>query len=476
MSPASKKAPLSASHRTALPRRRATAAEMKASKSAPRQAYLLALKLENIRCFGPEQTLNLMLPDGKPARWTVILGNNSVGKTTLLEALTLMLPVPTAVKLGKGFAKEIRGVVPRLGREQNILSDAGLRPWQRRGAENGHFVLCFGRSPTLTEFSEQSLAQAGLEEDGITSRMSFESSVGSIAYAYGANRRAADGPLSEELSNDPTATLFRDSAMLRNPEEWLLQTYLAASMESPLQTSATKQIARVRDILVRVLPGVMDVRVVPHERPGKQVRAIAEVQTEDGWIPMSALGLGYRTMTAWMVDLASRLFERYPDLNDPLAGPAVCLVDEIDLHLHPRWQRQLIPHLTQVFKETQFVVTAHSPLIVQAVQDGNLAVLRREGDHVVIDQGLSSVRNWRLDQILTSDLFDLPSARPPALDALLAERDALLAKSTLRPADLRRLEALRNEIGELPGGDTPEDMEAMDVLRRVAKKLSQGRS
>ena len=69
--------------------------------------------------------------------------------------------------------------------------------------------------------------------------------------------------------------------------------------------------------------------------------------------------------------------------------------------------------LTDRFPNTQFIATAHSPLVAQAAADANLAVLHREGDHVVIDNEVDNIRNWRIDQILTSDLFGLRN-RPPA--------------------------------------------------------------
>lgn len=100
-----------------------------------------------------------------------------------------------------------------------------------------------------------------------------------------------------------------------------------------------------------------------------------------------------------------------------------------------------------------------------------MVVLRREDDHVVIDNGGAAVRNWRVDQILTSDLFGLPSARPPALDALLSERRRLLTKPRLSAADRRALERVEQEIGALPAGETPEQMEAMDIIQRAARSL-----
>src|SRR6185436_7066665 len=292
-----------------------------------------------------------------------------------------------------------------------------------------------------------------------------------IVYGYGANRRRAPNGLTAEASEGSVETLFDDDATLRNPEEWWLQNELVANTSSPLQNKAKLQRERVREILTRILPGIDDIRVTSRTTVNQQVRASAEVHGPDGWIPFSALGLGYRTMTAWIVDLSSRLFERYGTLTDPLSGPAVCLVDEIDLHLHPRWQRDLITRLTALFPNTQFIATAHSPLVVQAAPDANIVVLKRQGDSVIIDNAPRSVRKWRVDQILTSELFDIPSARAPELDEAIRERDEILAKPVLSDDDERRLAELRAAIGDLPHGDTPEDIEAMDVIRRAAQAL-----
>nr|WP_242016977.1 AAA family ATPase [Trichocoleus sp. FACHB-46] len=171
-----------------------------------------------------------------------------------------------------------------------------------------------------------------------------------------------------------------------------------------------------------------------------------------------------------MVDLAVRLFRRYPDSEDPLAEPAIVLVDEIDLHLHPKWQRNIMNFLTERFPNTQFIVTAHSPLVVQAAKDANIVLLRREGDRVVIDNNPEIVENWRVDQVLTS-VFELPTARPADLEPLLARRQELLSKARLSKADKAELQELEAQIGALPTAETPEDIKAMDIIRRAAKLL-----
>jgi predicted ATP-binding protein involved in virulence len=153
-------------------------------------------------------------------------------------------------------------------------------------------------------------------------------------------------------------------------------------------------------------------------------------------------------------------------------------VDEIDLHMHPKWQRQIQGYLTERFPNTQFIVTAHSPLIVQAAADSgaNIAVLNRvdnpDGDdYVEIINDPDIIKGWRVDQIMTSDLFGLESVRPPSMDKPLAERKEILAKKKLTKKDQVRLEEIETEVGELPTAETKEDQEAMDIIRRAAKHL-----
>jgi len=177
-------------------------------------------------------------------------------------------------------------------------------------------------------------------------------------------------------------------------------------------------------------------------------------------------------MIAWVIDFSSRMVERYPNSPNPLAEPAVVLVDEIDLHLHPKWQRELIGFLTDRFPNTQFIVTAHSPLIVQAAPDANLVLLRREGDHVVIENNPETIRGWRVDQILTSELFGLETARPPDMEKLLMRRQELLIKSRLTKANQKELEEINDKLGQIPTGESFEQAKkTMDLVEKSLKLI-----
>jgi hypothetical protein len=200
-----------------------------------------------------------------------------------------------------------------------------------------------------------------------------------------------------------------------------------------------------------------------------------EAQTPYGWVALRNLSLGYQTMVAWMVELASQFLERFEKSKSPLSEPAIVLVDEIDLHMHPSWQRSLMGYLGERFPATQFIATAHSPLVVQGAEGVNIVVLRREADHVRIENNLNEIRNWRIDQILTSDLYGLPSARPPYLDPLLTERRTILTKANLSSGDKRKLRALETTIGHLPGGESPDELRAMELIERAAQQLAKPR-
>ena len=121
------------------------------------------------------------------------------------------------------------------------------------------------------------------------------------------------------------------------------------------------------------------------------------------------MGSGYQSLVTWVVDFAKRMFDRYPESSNPLAEPAIVLVDEIDLHLHPEWQRKIVSFLREKFPKTQFIVTAHSPLVIQSADDINVVVLQKndETDEVTIYQPeVTNFQGWTVEEIL-SDLMQM---------------------------------------------------------------------
>lgn len=455
------------------------AEKVRRPKSEAEAVYFLSLTVRNIRCFGDApQKLDLSDRNGHPAQWTLILGNNGTGKTTLLQLLSGF----DGVEVDSQESKQWRSSEPR---------------WWASFAHR-RIEWFIRRSPIdQANFSAETATQVGglqhgdligrsvfsIDRDarGFPSVLGHESTIPDgvqcedlpRCFGYSAARRNNNEDLSSDRKwweSDPTANLFDDDASLCNAEEWLRELDYSASKESEIAERQRERFKQVQRLLIDLLPDVSDIRITTPSRlrPTPEV----EFKTHYGWVPYESISHGYQTMVSWVVDFASRLVGSARDDSNPLAQPAVCLIDEIDLHLHPTWQREVVSYLTERFPNTQFIATAHSPLIVQAATsvNANVAVLRRVGDHVVIDNDPEIVRGWRLDQILASDLYNVP-ARAPDVQAKIDERRKILEKPKLSKGDKQKLKELEAEIGLLPVGETREQIRAMELLQDSVSAL-----
>lgn len=439
--------------------------------------YFRSLTLQNVRCFGDEpQTLRFEDEQGRLARWTILLGENGTGKSTVLQALlgferTRDMPEGNALEMKSMFRALDWLFEDKLGW---LIRGRGVRSTITAGLAVGA-VLDREVVEKTSKNIDLDIQIWSSDTGGLSLKPSLPKEFVDwhpACFAYGADRnlRFDDaGAGGDDGINDVLGPTTR----LRDAEQWLVNLDYSV-LRSPKREGQQARLEETKQFLVGVLPDVSDMRLT--STTGPNPKPVLEFQTPFGWVPMKQLGYGYRTAIAWVVDLISRLVERYPDSKDPLAEPAVVLVDEIDLHLHPKWQRTIISYLTERFPNTQFIVTAHSPLIVQAAAgvEANLALLKREGDRVVIDNDVDRIRNWRIDQILTSELFGLDSARPPQLDEKLEERRAILSKPKLSKGDKESLARLEREIGPMPVGETFDEAKRMTELieenRRLLKK------
>lgn len=403
--------------------------EKEASELA--QAYFRRLTLENVRCFGIEQNLDFLKQDGSISLWNIIIGNNGVGKTTVLRSLASILLIG-----------QERPIIESdyFNRKPNV--DAKIK-LELCPCDSKKFSI--DKTPIVeiilkqkSRFSKPKSIVINFIRKGIELQTDV--------FGYGASRRISQTAISEDKSDFPIATLFDENASLLNAEEWLIESdYMAAKNK---ENHFIERKEKIVGILKRLFRGEIHNFKIDFESK----RPKAKFLTDYGWVNLHDLSLGYKTLIAWMTDLASQMFEEYPDSSDPLAEPAVVLVDEIDLHLHPQFQRELTSFLTETFPKTQFIVTAHSPLILQSAPDANIILLKKEGDHVVVEQNPHEIKNWRIDQLLTSDLYGLPSDRPPQTEKKIERRRSLLKKDNRTKKEQAELEQLEEELVELPVG------------------------
>lgn len=427
--------------------------------------YFTSLSVAGVRCFGPEQTLNLA-HGNRPAKWTVILGENGVGKTTILQCVWAMAPNVTEAQASKSTSRMVsapRGSGSMLPIRRAATSEMTVRADVVLDAPFTSTEIGVRASLSIESPSSQPHPSTSLVE------ISQHPKGNAICCGYGALRRSSAAAAVEAgRSGDSAASLFSDDAELISGSEWLLRADYAANTTADGRAVARRN--KIQAALIDLLPDVSNIRVAGLDEQPPRPRL--DVQTPYGWVPMRALSLGYRSMIAWVVDLASRMFEAYPDSADPLSEPAIALVDEIDLHLHPRWQREITAHLDRLFPNVQFIVTAHSPLVVQAAGVTNVAVLRRVDDHVEIVNDPEEVRGWRVDQILTSDLFGLSSARPIDVEKLLERQQELVLLDAPTEAQRAELAAVDAKLAQLVPGETAQDRETWAVVRRLANRLA----
>jgi predicted ATP-binding protein involved in virulence len=129
--------------------------------------------------------------------------------------------------------------------------------------------------------------------------------------------------------------------------------------------------------------------------------------TPEGDIPLNQLSDGYQNVAAWVGDLMYRINENFKNFKDPLSARGLLLIDEIDLHLHPKWQRQLYTFLKTKLPNFQIIATTHSPLTVQQAEENELYALRRSGKTVEIIPFVGKPNELLLHQILMSPVFGL---------------------------------------------------------------------
>ena len=142
-----------------------------------------------------------------------------------------------------------------------------------------------------------------------------------------------------------------------------------------------KEVSAVRQAISSMLPEVSDPRT-----ESNPPRFIVSQKSEHGQVEklsLDQLSGGYRIVLALAADLARRMVQGNPHLDDPLKSEAIVLIDEVELHLHPGWQQRILGDLRRTFPNAQFIVSTHSPQVLTTVEPQRIVELAREGDRIV---------------------------------------------------------------------------------------------
>ena len=290
-----------------------------------------------------------------------------------------------------------------------------------------------------------------------------------LVIAYGATRHQRYGSTVIRTSLPDAAESFTIPRRTRRPGG---DPRGAGLLGAKRQPGARDLLKRIKVALAEVIPGIAkpgSIKLYGPAPPGSKTRKRGvQVETVFGEVPFKSLSLGYQTMTAWMVDLSWRLYQHYPTSTNPLKEPAIVLIDELDLHLHPKWQRELRQTIVETFPKTQFIATAHSPVLAQTYLGLNLAIVREENGCAVIENDPAVAKTWRLDEVITSALYEVDSAYSPEIAAGLKRRSDLRKRSHLDPAEQSELAELDKLVDEIAPKPAAEDESAMALIRDAA--------
>ncbi len=212
-----------------------------------------------------------------------------------------------------------------------------------------------------------------------------------------------------------------------------------------------RQLEAVRQAIYSLLLGFSNLRV-------RRAPLRMTVTKQGQELIINQLSDGEKCLLAMVGDLARRLAIANPSLPDPLQGSGVVLIDEIELHLHPKGQREIIPALTRTFPNCQFIVTTHSPQVISQVKPEGIYILEKIDGDIVARRPESSY--GRDSNRILEDLMDTPE-RPQKIKDDLLELFRLIARG-----DLDSARQLYQKIADEIGADEPELVGASVSIRR----------
>lgn len=406
-----------------------------------------SLYLRNYRGFS---SLDL---DFTGHRTTVLVGSNGCGKTSVLDCLAVVLQTLTAqLTRSTGGIAKVDDPMLFFGSDfKNGTKDLDVAIIWSANSQSYNIEIEGNKLFGLESNSSRSYADEF--------RLAHGTGPYPVLAYYPVRRAVFDIPL--RVAEPPAFTpmdayvgaLDGNERNFRLFFEWYrYQEDLENETRQEPGFAPDSQLQAVRGAIERFMPGYTRLRVRRSPLRMTVMKGAQEVQ-------VNQLSDGEKCLLALVGDLARRLALANPGAESPCDGTGVVLIDEIELHLHPRWQRSVIPNLEKTFPNCQFIVTTHSPQVLADVGPGAVVVLEPDGDGNVVAKRAKSPLGHDSNYIL--EVLMGVSERPQALAEELERLFALIDDN-----DLAEAKKLRASIIEKWNADIPALTKAEVAIQR----------
>lgn len=348
---------------------------------------LNSLHVSNYRCFGD---LSIDFDD----HVTMLAGDNGAGKTAVLEAAVIALGAlltkvdnpyahvyPIVLKQSDMRLKTVQtgSMLSKEPQPVTVVADGiafGRRiHWERsKRSANGRTLSSQAKEATEISSRIQRIIQQG--DDATLPLFAYYGS--GRLWVHKKEKQNADRWFAKGFSRssgyvDCLDAATNDKMMI----SWFKQM-ASVGLENGVQPPELASVGEAVSSCFRDLTGSENVTVrYSAKNYGLVVNGLMESGTLRGPMPFENLSDGYRGMLSLIADIAYRMAVLNPDANNILHTPGIVLIDEIDLHLHPKWQERVIHDLTSIFPHVQFIVSSHAPAAIASVKDNQIRRIRR---------------------------------------------------------------------------------------------------
>ncbi|MCP5007100.1 MAG: response regulator [Planctomycetes bacterium] len=416
------------------------------SKASPHKMYISKIEIQNIQCF---EKLKIDLEQngkpGKPILWTTLLGDNAIGKTTLLRSIALGLcnqgsSAALIKKLGRDFLRWDTSYVNGEGYKGSINITL------KKEADDYNYSITTEIIKKKRHFPEEIYQKTKPEEyfpwDDI------------LVCGYGTNRAApADAGFENYDTLKTVSTLFDNTSSFQNPE-------LVIRRQEP-------------EIQVLIIKKLLKILMLDKNVPIELTERGMKIPGPWGIAPVEALSDGYKSTIHWVLDFFGwQIYAKNVSSDKDLTG--ILLIDELEQHLHPKWQRYIVGRLKKQFPKVQFITTTHSPLLASGasdVEDSKLLYLKfkKAKDIECIEMEPDALKGMRADQVLTSESFELPTSRSGDTSEKFVRFRELFLQNSLTEKEKEEFEILKETLKhDIPeSGEREEERKTQRELRQL---------